>query len=352
MALDARFYKLSEHGRPTEFGTIFEPSDEWLAKQSAEAVFESDLPIVDSHHHLWEHPYVYDRSGFEADIQSGHHVEATVYVECGAGYRDSGPVELRPVGETEYVAAAAGSSSAGVDVAAGIVGFADLTLGAAVEPVLTGHMAAGRGRFRGVRFSTGWNASPEIANTQSGKRPGMLREAKILDGARVLARNSLTLDAWLFHTQLDDVAALADAVPDLKVVVNHSGGPLGYGRYASDQSGQFDQWRDGIRQVAKRPNVWCKIGGLVARGAMYDYLTAPEPPGSDELARLWSPWLEVCAEEFGAKRCMFESNFPVDKMGTSYRVLWNAYKRFASSASREERELMFGGSARKFYSLL
>jgi len=231
------------------------------------------------------------------------------------------------------------------------VGFADLSLGDAVEPVLAAHTDAGEGRFRGIRFSTGWDASSEIANAQFGKRPGMLREQAIIDGARVLARQSLTLDTWLFHTQLDDVAALADAVPDLKIVVDHTGGPLGYGHYASDRAGHFDRWREGMQQLAKRPNVWCKLGGLVARGAMYDYLTAPIPPGSEELARLWYPWLELCIEEFGPERCMFESNFPVDKMGVSYGVLWNAYKRFTGAASRDERERMFAQSAREFYNL-
>ncbi len=275
-----------------------------------------------------------------------------MYVECGVRYRDSGPGELRPVGETEFVlATVAGPSKRGLQIAAGIVGFADLALGASVEAVLSEHVAAGRGRFRGIRFSTGWDPSAEIANTQSGERPGMLREARIIDGARALARSSLTLDVWLFHTQLDDVAALADEVPDLKIVVDHTGGPLGYGPYASEARENFARWRRGIREVAKRANVWCKLGGLVVRGAAFDYLTAPRPPGSDELARLWSPWFEVCIEEFGAQRCMFESNFPVDKVGTTYPVLWNTYKRTVSSASREEQERLLGGSAREFYGL-
>ncbi|BDH56513.1 amidohydrolase [Tsukamurella sp. PLM1] len=351
MALDARFYKDAVDGRPSEFGTIFEPSEHWLSRLPTEDVIDPDLPIVDAHHHLWIEPYAYDRAAFEADVDSGHRVDATVAVECHVAYRRTGPEALYPVGETEFLAESVADQHGLTKVAAGIVGYADLSLGAEIEPVLAGHIEAGRGRFRGVRFSTGWDSSPDVANTQTGERPGMLRESRTIEAARVLARNGLTLDAWLFHPQLADVAVLADAVPELNIVVDHCGGPLGYGPYARHRSSHFERWRAGIDLVARRPNVWCKVGGLLARGAAIDYVRAPAPPTSDDLARTWFPWLDACVEAFGPDRCMFESNFPVDKMGTTYRVLWNAYKKFASAASAYERARLFSGSARAFYRL-
>ena len=352
MALDSRFFRTSATGRPTEFGTIFAPVDDWLAQQRPEDVVDRDLPIVDAHHHLWDHPYRYGLAEYRDDLQSGHNIVATVYVDCGTAYRPTGPESLRPIGETEYIARRTASTAPGQpEIAAAIVGFADLELGAAVAPVLTGHLAAGAGRFRGVRFSTGWDDSAEIANTQAAKRPNMLREKTIQQGARELGRLGLTLDAWLFHTQLADVAALADAVPELRIALNHCGGPLGYGPYATDRDSHFVRWRAALRDLAKRQTVVCKLGGLLARGAAFDYVHALHPPTSDELAHAWRPWFETCVEAFGAERCMFESNFPVEKMGTGYGVLWNAFKKLASSASPAERQAMFNGTAKDFYKL-
>ncbi len=353
MALDSRFFKSSATGRPSEFGTIFAPAEEWLARQPQEDIVDPALPIVDAHHHLWDRAgFRYQLPEFSADVQTGHNIVATVYVDCGSAYRTSGPEPLRPVGETEYVArSTAPTEGDGAVVAAGIVGFADLGLGAAIKPVLEDHLAAGSGRFRGIRFSTGWDDSSEVANTQAAKRPNMLHEKTIQKGARELADLGLTLDAWLFHTQLGDVAALADAVPQLPIALNHCGGPLGYGPYATDRDSHFAHWRAGVRELAKRPTVVCKLGGLLSRGAAFDYVHAAVPPTSDELAGLWRPWFETCIEAFGPERCMFESNFPVEKMGTGYPVLWNAFKKLASSATAAERQALFSGTARNFYSL-
>ncbi len=284
-----------------------------------------------------------------ADMAEGHNVVGTVYVECGAAYRTSGPPHLRPVGETERVVEL--TAGAQGPVAVGIVGFADLDRGTAVGETLEVHLAAGQGRFRGIRFGTGWDESPMIENTQSARRPGMLGETRIRDGARTLARLDLVLDVWVFHTQLAEVAALADAVPDLRIVLDHCGGPLGYGPYAMNRAEHFTHWRQGLMEVARRPNVVCKLGGLLARGAAYDYRHAPTPPTSIELETVWRPWVETCVEAFGPTRCMFESNFPVDKMGTTYATLWNAFKRLAQGASTDERRWMFAETARHTYHL-
>jgi predicted TIM-barrel fold metal-dependent hydrolase len=352
MTLDSRFFKSSATGRPTEFGTIFAPVDGWLAQQPREEVVDPGLPIVDAHHHLWDHPFRYRLTDFSDDVRSGHNVVATVYVDCGTAYRTTGPEPERPVGETEHIAQTTASLAGGhPEIAAAIVGFADLGLGAAVKSVLASHVAVGAGRFRGVRFSTGWDESPEIANTQAAKRPNMLREPIIHRGGRVLASMGLTLDAWLFHTQLGDVGVLADAVPELRIAINHCGGPLGYGPYATQRESHFATWRRGLRELAKRPNVVCKLGGLLARGAAFDYVRASAPPTSDDLAGIWRPWFETCVEAFGPERCMFGSNFPVEKMGTGYLVLWNTFKKLASGASPGERHALFSATAQDFYRL-
>ncbi|WP_326686174.1 amidohydrolase family protein [Streptomyces sp. NBC_01795] len=355
MAVDSRFFRSSSSGRPSEYGAIYQPDDAWLALTAPEVVQEPELVIVDAHHHLWERPYPYRPQDFTADLASSHRVAATVYVECAVGYRTTGPEALRPVGETEHVAKVARDIQAqehAPQVASGIIGFADLGLGEAVEEVLESHIDAGEGRFRGIRFGTGRDDSPVIENTQSAKRPNMLAERQIRAGARELEKLDLSLDVWLFHTQLSEVAELADDLPGLRIVLDHCGGPLGYGPYATNKEEHFARWREGLLEVALRPNVVCKLGGLLARGAAFDYLNAPVPPASGELARTWAPWLETCVEAFGADRCMFESNFPVEKMGTSYTTLWNAFKAVVSSASDDEKRWLFSETARRTYRLV
>jgi predicted TIM-barrel fold metal-dependent hydrolase len=226
-----------------------------------------------------------------------------------------------------------------------------LTLGRGVGRVLDEHLAVGDGRFRGIRFSTGWDPSPEIRNTQAAKRPRMLAEREVRAGLTEVESRGLSFDAWLFHTQLGEVADLADALPGLIIVIDHCGGPLGYGPYSTAREEHFKAWRRDIRNLAHRPNVYCKIGGLLARGAAFDYLGAPTPPTSAELAAIWGPWITECAEAFGADRCMFESNFPVDKMGVPYTTLWNAFKISTRGASDEDRRAMFFGTAQRAYRL-
>lgn len=340
---------------PTEFGRIFPPDAPWLARQAPEEILLPELAIVDAHHHLWDWPgsrYLLEE--FAADTGSGHRVLATIYAECMSAYRVTGPPELRPVGETEYVASlAAASDAAGgpTKVAAGIIGGADLTLGAAVENVVQQHIAAGQGRFRGLRFAASWDPSDAIRLGHPGSRPHMLAEPAIREGARMLADLELTLDLWILFPQLADVAELADALPDLRLVLNHCGAPLGFGPYTTDPDEHFAGWERGIRAIAQRPNVVCKLGGILACAAAYDYLHSPVPPTSTELATRWRPWFDTCIDAFGPQRCMFESNFPVEKMGTGYATLWNTFKRLAAGASDTELSAMFSGTACRTYQL-
>lgn len=343
-------------GRATQFGRIFPPDQQWLDQEIPEEVLESELAIVDTHHHLWQMPNdTYQSAEFLADLQTGHNVQATVYVECGSAYRSGGPEALRPVGETEYIVANTESVRTGLDkadgIAAGIVGFADLGLGTAVRETLEAHVQAGQGRFRGIRYAAGWDADADIGNSHTWARSGMLREAAIQEGLRCLSDMGLSFDAWVFHPQLDDVSAVADAVPDLNIVLGHCGGPLGYGPYRGREQEVFKIWKASMTPLAKRANVSVKLGGMMMRLAAVDYLSSQRPPTSAELAECWRPYIETCIELFGPSRCMFESNFPVEKMGCGYRVLWNAFKRITAQASAGDKLALYSGTARRVYRL-
>lgn len=349
-------FNTAVQGRPARFGSIFAPDPTWLALQPAEPVIEPDIPIVDAHHHLWDRPQSeYLIQQFAEDLGGGHSVTKTVYIESGAVSWAHKPVPLRPVGETEFAARMAAMSESGIygptKICAGIVGFADLCLGSAVEEVLAAHVEAGRGRFRGIRFAAGWDTSSEIGNSHDWCESQMLLRDDVVSGLHVLSRMGLSFDAWVFHPQLDDVRAVAEALPDLNIVLGHCGGPLGYGPYAGRENEVYEIWRASMARLAKRPNVSVKLGGMMMRLAAFDYRSAPTPPSSDLLASLWRPYVETCIELFGAQRCMFESNFPVEKMGTGYTVFWNAMKRIVGEASANEKQALFSDTACRAYRL-
>lgn len=339
-----------------QFGRISRPNEAWLAKQPPEPILDPDLPIIDPHHHLWDRPnHRYFLDDFLADVQTGHHIVATVFEECHSMYRASGPDEMRPVGETEFVAGVAAMSNSGqygpTRVAAGIVGFADLTLGDRVEPVLEAHIQAGGGRFRGVRYSAGWDASEIIGNSGTASGPHVLMQPDLREGLARLTAMGLSFDAWLYHPQLADIIDLARSFPDTNIIMCHVGGPLGYGPYAGREDEVYASWKASITELAKCPNVSMKLGGMVNRLAAYDYRALPAPPSSAELADYWRPYMGTCIELFGPDRCMFESNFPVEKLGIGWATLWNAFKRIASGASPEEKLSLFSGTARRVYRL-
>jgi L-fuconolactonase len=342
--------------RPTQFGRIHPPDEAWLAQNPPEPILEPDLPIIDTHHHLWQRgEHRYFLPDFLADVATGHHVVATVFLECHSMYRAGGPAEMRPVGETEFVTGQAAMSASGLygpaRVAAGIVGFADLTLGDRVEPVLEAHLRAGGGRFRGVRHAAAWDASDVIGNSEAAGGPHLYRRPEFRAGLARLTRLGLSLDAWAFHPQLGEVTELARAHPDANIILGHVGGVLGYGPYTGKQQEVFAAWKASMAELARCDNVSVKLGGMMMRLAAYDYRTQPKPPTSTELAALWGPYFETVIELFGPRRCLFESNFPVDKMGIGWAALWNAFKRIAAGASPAEKQAMFAGTARRVYRL-
>jgi L-fuconolactonase len=341
-------------GRP--HGNYLAVRPEWLARRH-EAPIDPDLQIVDAHHHLWDRPgwrYLFDE--YRADIaESGHNITASIFMQCQAMYRPDGPEAFRVVGETEFVNGIAAKSATGgygpTGICAGIVGHANLMIGEQVSGVLESHLQAGGGRFRGIRHITVWDADKTLMNPLSAGPPGLLGDTAFRTGFARLAPLNLSFDAWLFHPQIPELTDLAQAFPQTRMILNHVGGVLGIGAYAGRRDEVFENWSRAIRDLARCENVNVKLGGLGMRINGFGFEGADAPPASQQLAKAWQRWIETCIEAFGANRCMFESNFPVDKGSYGYGLAWNAFKRLTRHATRDERMALFSGTAERVYGL-
>ncbi len=329
--------------------------NDWLAL-TQEPTLEPELPICDPHHHFWDLrpqsiPYQrYLLHELNADIYSGHNVRSTAFVEARSMYRSGGPEELRPVGEVEFVQGLAAASNSGVygpsRAAAAIVGHADLKLGAKVEAVLEALQAASPNRFKGIRHNVTWNTDPSWDNRET---EGILANSQFRDGAKVLADRGLSLDMMQSFPQMPEIADFAKAVPNLTIILNHIGGLSRSGIYANKDDEVIPVWREGIAAVAACPNVVVKLGGLGMPRIGFGWHAREVPIGSEELAEAMSPWLTYCIEQFGPNRCMFESNFPPDKVSFSYNVMYNAFKIMSGSYSSTERAAMLHDTAVRVY---
>ena len=325
----------------------------WLDLTVEEAL-EPEMPICDPHHHFWDRPGErYFLDNLMSDLNGGHNVVRTVFIECRSMYRKDGPENMKPLGEIEFVHGIAAQSASGqygdTDVAAGIVAFADLALGAEVERVLEAHHTASQ-RFRGVRHITAFDASADVPRPREFPE-GLLGDAKFREGFAVLDKLGLSFDAYMYHPQLQEVADLANAFPGVTIILNHVGGPLGVGPYAGKRDEIFQEWKESMSAVAASPNVVVKVGGLVMPVCGFDWHERAMPTTSRELAQVTAPYYLHCIEQFGPDRCMFESNFPVDKIACSYTVLWNAFKRLAHDFSDSEQASMFHDTAARVYRL-
>ncbi len=338
----------------TEKKILFVLNEEWLDKRREEPI-EPSMPIIDPHHHLWDRGARYLLHEIKADIDAaGHNIRATCYSQCDSMYRADGDEKFKPVGETEFVngvAAMSASNTYGpVRICAGIVGYADLLLGAAVDPVLEAHVQAGGGRFKGVRYCSVWDADPSIKSTPFDYPQSLLLDATFRAGFARLARHGLSFDSLIYHTQILELTDLARTFPDTTIVLDHIGMPLGIGgAYADKRDEVFALWRQNIRELAQCPNTYVKLGGMGMHVFGFDFEKQPLPPSSDDLAKAWRPYVETCIEAFGPQRAMFESNFPVDKRYYSYGVMWNAFKRLASSYSAAEKAELFFNAAKRAY---
>lgn len=325
---------------------------EWLAA-GTEPALEPAMPIIDAHHHFYDRPgWTYLLDEYLQDAQSGHNITASVYMQALTRYRQSGPEELRPVGETEYViGATAPTQSRKPQVARGMVGYADLRRGAAVREVLEAHLQAAQGRFRGVRHLVTWDADQTLVNPLSAVPRGLLLDRDYRAGVAQLAPLGLSYDAWLFFPQLPELFDLAKANPDTPIIINHCGGVVRIASYEDKRKEVFESWSRSMRELARLPNVYVKVGGLGMRINGFDFEKGELPPSSIQLAQAWKPWMHTCIEAFGVDRCMFESNFPVDKGSYPYSNGWNAFKRLTADASANEREALFRGTVAKVYRL-
>jgi predicted TIM-barrel fold metal-dependent hydrolase len=328
--------------------------DRWL-RTAAEPALEPDLPICDPHHHLWDRAddrYLLD--DLLQDVRSGHNIASTVFIECRSHYRADGPEAMQPIGETEFVEGVAAESARAnrpLRVMAGVVGYANLTLGAAVHPVLEGHLAASPTRFRGIRHICVWDTDPAIPITAPVRRPGLLLDNAFRAGFACLKRYNLSFDAWLYYHQLSELAALARAFPDVPIILNHVGGVLGIGPYACKRDEVFQDWKRGIAEVASCHNVVVKLGGLGMPRSGFGWEGRTAPPDSAELATATAPYYLTCIEKFGPARCMFESNFPVDKASYPYGVVWNSFKWMTQGFAAADRAALFHDTATRVYRL-
>lgn len=331
-------------------------NDDWLA-QVREDTIDPALPICDPHHHLWdrregrvERRYLLDE--ILRDVQSGHTIVSTVFIEHLAMFRAEGPEEMKYVGEVEFANGIAAMAASGLygrtRVAAGIVGYADLAAGSRVRAVLEAEMAAAPGRLRGIRCTGAWDPDPRIARA---KGPGFYLDAKFREGFAELDALGLSFDLTSRFHQLADCADLARAFPGTTMILNHLGGLAGIGAYAGRQEEIFATWRKGMAELATCPNVAVKLGGLAMDYTGFGWHERPKPPTSRELCDATRPYYETAIELFGPGRCMFESNFPVDKISCSYNVLWNSFKRITEGYSAGEKAELYHDTAARVYRL-
>ncbi len=322
-----------------------------------EPALEPALPIIDPHHHLYDRPnlhYMFEE--LLADTQCGHNIRKTVYIETTAMSRADGPEPLRPVGETEFVNGVAARSASGlygeVRLCAGITGFADLALGARVGEVLAAHVAAGGGRFRGIRHPAYWDSDETIFKFVRRKsREKLLLDARFREGFAELHKHGLSFEAIIWHPQLPELTDLARAFPETSIVLNHMGSPLNVGRFTGKRTEVFEQWHHDMRALAACENVSVKLGGFGMDVAGFPFLQRPGTASSDELAAAWKPYVETCIELWGPTRCMFESNFPVDRATCGYGVIWNTFKKISAQYSPAERTDLFHDTAARVYRL-
>jgi len=330
-------------------------TEAWYA-QVMEDIIEPERLIIDPHHHLWFGGGFPDYllEDLWSDTESGHKIVKTVFIECGVSYHETGPDHLKPVGETEFAADIAVQSATAAPtkaVIAGIVSHTDLTLGDALEEVLEAHEAASKGLLRGIRHAGAHHPHPEEAIIAGRYAPGLFLDEAFQAGVRLLGRRGYTYESWHYHTQLRDFYALAKAAPETTIILDHFGTPLGTKSFRDHREDIFQQWQADILKLAECPNVYAKLGGLAMPDNGFGWHEAAKPATSDELVAAQKRYYLYTIECFGVNRCMFESNFPVDKLSISYAVLWNAFKKMVADFSNDEKHMLFYSTAAKVYRL-
>jgi predicted TIM-barrel fold metal-dependent hydrolase len=332
--------------------TGFALRPDWLALRPEPALDPAQI-IIDSHHHLYQRPDLqYLHAEYLADLNCGHDIRATVAVQARAMLRAEGPPELASLGETEFLNGQAAMSASGIygpiRVAATIVGHVDLTLGDRLRPILERHIAAS-GRLRAIRQPLAWDSDATLLNAAYATPADLTESAAFRQGMTVLQDFGLSFDIWAFYPQLSQIAKLARAFPDVPMVVNHLGGVIRAGAHAGRDV--FPIWRQGLAALADCPNVSVKLSGLGMRLSAFGFDDGSLPPSSRDLAAVWKPWMMTALDLFGAQRCMWGSNFPVDKGSYSCGVGLNAVKLLLAGATASVRDDVFWRTASRHYNI-
>ena len=318
-----------------------------------EEILDPQRVIVDTHHHFFAESEWFPNYRISDlwDDTATHNVEKTVFVQCGEHHYKNGPEALRPVGETEWVDGLARDMDQGPPGAArvcAIVGTANLCLGASVREVLEAHCAKSD-LFRGIRDTAAWNEDDAVDKVARTGRPDMYADGTFREGFSVIGELGLSFDAYHYHPQHEYLTDLARAFPNVQIVLDHLGTPIGVGSFAGKRDEVFAQWSKDLTELATCPNVNIKLGGMLMPWNGFGYENADRPPTSDDVVALQGHYYEHAIECFGPERCMFESNFPVDKLSVSYSVLWNAFKKITARYSDDEKDAMFRGTASRVY---
>ena len=323
----------------------------WL-KQVKEDILDPERPIIDPHHHLWpgELPYLLD--DLWKDTDDGHNIKKTVFIECSQEYLSDTDESFQPVGETIFVRDIALEAKNQPDKAqiSGIVGHVDL-LANNVSDVLDRHLEEGHGLFKGIRHAGGWDHHDEIGNSHHNPQKNLYLSDEFSEGLNELENKNLTFEAWQYHHQINQVAEIADRNENLTIILNHFSGPIGIGPYEGKQDDIFKIWRKDIKELSKRPNVLAKLGGLAMPVNGFKFHEQETPATSDQMIDKQRRYYLECLESFEPSRCMFESNFPVDKQSISYHVLWNFFKKISENFSEDEKSSLFYDCAKQAYSI-
>ena len=332
---------------------------EWL-NQHIEDPISPNIPIIDPHHHLWDVGFgrYYIEELLEDINSSGHNIISTVYIMSSSNteiYSKDGLEEFKPLKEIEFATSEGKRADLipnnKVKVNASIVGSVDLTYGNKLQPVLEKAVNISEGRLKGIRMLLASHTDPRISSGAVKSDLGLMLHPNFIDGAKCIQNANLSLDFWIYHTQLNEMEKIARSLPDLTIILNHIGGPIHLGEYEGKQAATHREWRSAMMRLSRIPNINVKLGGLgmAVNGAKFH--NNKFPPNSVQLSDVWKPWIYETIDMFGFDRCMFESNFPVDKGSCSYGALWNAFKILAKDMSDDEINKLFSKNAAKIYKI-
>tara|TARA_X000000368_G_scaffold202525_1_gene159878 strand:+ start:2042 stop:3046 length:1005 start_codon:yes stop_codon:yes gene_type:complete len=324
---------------------------EWI-NSGQEAPVDSEQRIIDPHHHLWERGGSrYRAEELSEDTSRGHTVTDTVFVECLANYRKEAQKELRSIGETEFVVDESVRSKElkGCNIS-GIVAFVDLSLGDKISDLLEAHQELAGQMLKGIRHATAWSSDPDISISHSKPSEGLMTDKAFIDGVRSLGTRNLSFDAWMYFDQLHELHDLAKEAPNTRIIINHLGAPLKLGRWKKKQDNVQAIWKSELRKLAKLENVYLKIGGIGMENYFgTNWVSRPKPPSSDEVVTVWNERILWCIEIFGTEKCMFESNYPVDRQTLPYSVIWNTFQKIVQTFTASEKDDLFWVTARSVY---